>query len=215
MKFNKGVYFISGIDTDIGKTIATGYIAKTLLDQNINVITQKLVQTGNSEYSEDVLKHREMMVRSFPEDATGLTSPQIFKYPASPHLATRLENKQLELDVILQATQSLAARYDVVLLEGAGGLMVPLTEQLLTIDYIAQQQYPVVLVTSGRLGSINHTLLSLRAIKNYDLKLHAVVYNQIHDHQDHLIADDTKTFLKQYLDQNFDDVHWIELEPIG
>jgi cobyric acid synthase len=64
------------------------------------------------------------------------------------------------------ATQELAAQYEIVLVEGAGGLMVPLTENLLTIDYIQQQAYPVILVTSGRLGSINHTLLSFAALKS-------------------------------------------------
>ena len=57
-------------------------------------------------------------------------------------------------------------RYDFVLLEGAGGLMVPLTTELLTIDYIAQENYPLIFVTSGKLGSINHTLLALKPYKN-------------------------------------------------
>lgn len=71
----------------------------------------------------------------------------------------------------------MAERFEIVLLEGAGGLMVPLTTSLLTIDYVAQHQFPVILVTSGRLGSINHTLLSLEALKSRGLKLKALVYN--------------------------------------
>ncbi len=209
---DKGVYFISGIDTEIGKTYATGYLAKQLMQQGIGVITQKLVQTGNQGFSEDILKHREIMQTGLlPEDEQGLTAPQIFSYPASPHLASRLDGRSLDLDKIQQSTQQLLAKYPVVLLEGAGGLMVPLTEQLLTIDYIRQQQYPVILVSSGRLGSINHTLLSLLALEHYQLSLYAVVFNTIHDAKDTTIASDTKQYLQQQLRQKFPQAKWIEL----
>ena len=142
LNLQKGIYFISGIDTDIGKTVATGIIAKQLLDQGVSIITQKLVQTGNDGCSEDIAKHRQLMQKNdLPEDSEGLTAPQIFKYPASPHLATRLEDTHLDLEKITSATQVLAERYDVVLLEGAGGLMVPLNTDLLTIEYVAPVSY--------------------------------------------------------------------------
>lgn len=207
----KGIYFISGIDTDIGKTIATGFLAKQLLDQGVNIITQKLVQTGNHGFSEDIAKHRLMMAKHFPEDKNGLTAPQIFSYPASPHLATKLDNKVLDLIAIESATEQLAEKYDVVLLEGAGGLMVPLTKSLLTIDYLKEKQYPVILVTSGRLGSINHTLLSLFALQQYGLFLHTLVFNAVHDSKDQIIAQDTRQYLQQYLAQHFPQSAWIEL----
>lgn len=91
--------------------------------------------------------------------------PEIFSYPASPHLASQLDNRPIDFDKIKRATEELSERYDSVLLEGAGGLMVPLTTELLTIDYIVQEKYPLIFVTSGKLGSINHTLLSLEAIQ--------------------------------------------------
>ena len=81
--------------------------------------------------------------------------PEIFSYPCSPHLASRIDGRPIDFDKIERATEELSRRYDVVLLEGAGGLMVPLTDELLTIDYIAQKGYPLLFVTSGKLGSIN------------------------------------------------------------
>lgn len=126
------VYFISGIDTDSGKTVAVGLMARYLLKQGVNVITAKLVQTGNEGFSEDLLKHRDMMgVGEFPEDREGLTAPQIFKFPASPHLSAQLEGRSVDVEVICDAVRTLATRYEVVLVEGAGGLAVPLTESLL------------------------------------------------------------------------------------
>ena len=91
----------------------------------------------------------------------------------------------------------------VVLLEGAGGLMVPLTDELLTIDYIAQKGYPLLFVTSGKLGSINHTLLSLEAIKNRGIKLDTVLYNLYPTVEDRTIQEDTQLFIQRYLKKDF------------
>ena len=215
LNLQKGIYFISGIDTDIGKTVATGIFAKQLLDQGVSIITQKLVQTGNDGCSEDIAKHRHLMQKNdFPEDGEGLTAPQIFKYPASPHLATRLENTHLDLEKISASTQVLAERFDVVLLEGAGGLMVPLTTDLLTIEYVAQHNYPIIFVTSGRLGSINHTLLSLYALKQFGVSLHSIVFNAIHDAQDQVIAEDTRQYLQQKMIAMFPQAQWLDLSKM-
>ena len=210
------IYFVSGIDTEIGKTYATGYLAKLWTEQGQRVITQKLVQTGNVDVSEDIEKHREIMGSGwFQEDHEKLTMPEIFSYPASPHLATRLDGRELDFAKIEAATKELAQRFDVVFLEGAGGLMVPLTTDLLTIDYIAEHQFPVILVTSGRLGSINHTLLSLEALKHRGLSLHALVYNLKDESKDPLISKDTADYLKAYLAKHFPDAQWIDLEKFN
>ena len=217
------VLFISSIDTDIGKTYATGMIAKALIQQGINVITQKLVQTGVAinpnngamGIADDIITHRQLMGIPLQQcDLDFTTCPYRYQKPASPHLSAALANETLNPDVITKATQSLQVDYDVVLLEGVGGLLVPITEQLLTLDYIAAQSYPVILVTSGRLGSINHTLLSLEAIKSRGLKIHSLVYNHIHDsaaQTDEQIAASTIEFLQHYLAQNYPTTHWLSL----
>lgn len=210
------IYFVSGIDTEIGKTYATGFLAKLWTEQGKKVITQKLIQTGNADISEDIEKHREIMGQGwFQEDHDKLTMPEIFSYPASPHLATRLDNREIDFQKIENATQTLAERFEIVLLEGAGGLMVPLTTSLLTIDYVAQHQFPVILVTSGRLGSINHTLLSLEALKSRGLKLKALVYNLKDESKDPLISKDTSNYLKDYLAIYFPEAEWIELAKMS
>ena len=209
------IYFVSGIDTGIGKTYATGYLAKQWIDKGIKTITQKLIQTGNIEISEDIEKHREIMQTGFlSEDDEKLTMPEIFTYPASPHLATKIDGRELDFNKIEQATRTLKQRFDVVLLEGAGGLMVPLTTDMLTIDYIAQHQFPVILVSSGRLGSINHTLLSLEALKQRGLSLYALAYNLNDESQDVIISEDTAQYLKQYLKHSFPEAKWIDIPKI-
>ena len=209
------VYFISGIDTGIGKTYTTGYLAKLWNDQGKKTITQKLIQTGNVDISEDIEQHRQIMGMGwFPEDESKLTMPEIFTYPASPHLATKIDGREIDFQKIENAIVQLAEKYEIVLLEGAGGLMVPLTTDLLTIDYVAEKKLPVILVTSGRLGSINHTILSLEALKSRGLELYALAYNLKDQSQDELISKDTADYLKSYLEKYFPHSQWIDIPVI-
>jgi dethiobiotin synthetase len=215
------IYFVSGIDTDAGKTVAVGLMARYLMKQGVRVITAKLVQTGNDGFSEDLLKHRAMMgVGSFEEDKEGLTASQIFKFPSSPHLAAKLENRVVDVDAIRGAMRLLAARYDVVLVEGAGGVAVPLTEELLTIDLVAQEKWPMILVTSGKLGSLNHTILSLEAASNRHVPVAGIVYNFCASAH-HVIDEDTPRQIVKWADRlvkipevNFSALPDIDFSPI-
>lgn len=214
---HQGTFFISGIDTGIGKTYATGYLARQWQQDHPDkrVITQKIIQTGNQGISEDIEQHRKIMqIDLLPEDHQGLTMPEIFSYPASPHLASELDQRPIDFDKINAATQSLQDSFDYVLIEGAGGLMVPLTRDLLTVDFLHEKQWPVILVTCGRLGSINHTLLSLKLLQQYDLDLFAVVYNHYFDQEETLIAKDNQQFLKTYVQANFPDAHYWDIPTL-
>lgn len=195
------VLFLSGIDTDAGKTYATAFLARRFMEQGRSVITQKFVQTGCRDYSEDIAAHRRLMgINPLPEDLDHTTAPVIFTYPASAQLAARLDGREIDLDAIDNATKVLASRYDNVIIEGAGGLMVPLTDDFLTIDYVKSRNLPIVLVTNGILGSINHTLLSLEAIESRGITLDTVIYNTYYD-SDKVIAADTLGFIRRYLER--------------
>jgi dethiobiotin synthetase len=209
----KNVYFVSGIDTNIGKSYATGYLAARWCKDGIRTITQKFIQTGNpAGYSEDIELHRRLMgTGPLPEDQEGLTKPQIFSYPASPDLASRIDGRPIDFEAIRRATDVLSQRYDAVLMEGAGGLMVPLTPDLLTIDYIRQQGYPLVFVTSGRLGSVNHTLLSFEAIQARGIQLHTVLYNLYPEGEDKIIQADTEQYIRRYLAQHFPQAQFLKV----
>lgn len=213
---NKGkVYFVSAIDTDAGKTYATGYLAKQWKDEGVNIITQKLVQTGNKDVSEDIEKHRKLMQIDFTQyDHDKITMPEIFTYPASPHLAAEIDKREINLEKINNCTEQLRECYDVVLLEGAGGLMVPLKRDLLTIDYVAKMGYDMIFVTSGKLGSINHTILSLEAIKSRGINLKMMVYNMFPTPQDKTIMMDTMEYIKTYLAKHFPNTEYIILPEL-
>lgn len=211
----KPIYFVSGIDTDAGKSYVTAYLAKKWLEAGHRVITQKFIQTGNVAYSEDIDLHREIMgIPHLKEDQEGLTMPEIFSYPASPELASRIDKRAINFKKIEDATHILSQRFDTVIVEGAGGLMVPLTKEYLTIDYIQEKNYPLIFVTSGKLGSVNHTLLSLEAIKNRGLTLAYLVYNRYPKLADTTIQEDTLSYIKWYLKQHFPETQVLEVPVI-
>lgn len=210
MKNNQAI-FIAGIDTDAGKTYATAFIARKLMNEGYSVITQKFIQTGCVGYSEDIATHRRLLGTGLlEEDAAGLTAPIIFSYPASAQLAARKDGCTIDLRLIDRATDTLLQRYDRVLIEGAGGLMVPITDNFFTIDYVTSRELPMILVTNGKLGSINHTILSLEAIAVRKIKLEAVVYNRFFDTDPELTAD-TPAFIRRYLTRHFPDAEFIEM----
>lgn len=210
----KSVYFISGIDTDCGKTYITGRLAKQLKASGKNVITHKLIQTGCRGISEDILAHRKIMgVDTLPEDKNGDTCPYVLSFPASPHLACEIDKVELDFSSMSDSISKLAEKYEIVLSEGAGGLMVPLTKDYLTINFIKDKKLPLILVTSSKLGSINHTLLSLQACKQYDIDLRFVIYNQFPDHEKQ-IAEDSYKFLKEYMKKKFPEVAIVKEEAI-
>ncbi|MDE7119488.1 MAG: dethiobiotin synthase [Muribaculaceae bacterium] len=209
------IYFVSGIDTDAGKSYATGWLARQWASQGHDVITQKFVQTGNQGLSDDIALHRRIMGTGLlAEDLDHTTAPVIFSYPCSPHLAARIDRRQIDLDAIDRSTALLAARHDTVLVEGAGGLMVPLTDDYLTIDYIESRRLPLIFVTHGALGSISHTLLGLEAIKARGIPLPYILYNTAFDSADTTIAADTRQFLEQWTAKTFPATRIIDVPRI-
>lgn len=198
--------FITGIDTDAGKTYATAWLARQLSERGRRVITQKFIQTGCKGSSEDIEAHRRLTgTGPLPEDAEGLTAPIILSYPASAQLAARIDGVEIDLGVIDRAREELARRYDDVLIEGAGGLMVPITDDFMAIDYVATRKLPVALVTNSKLGSINHTLLSLEALRARDIPLAYVLYNEHHMGAGPEIEADTLAFLRRHLAARYPD----------
>lgn len=206
--------FITGIDTDAGKSYVTGRLAVMMMQDGLNPITQKFVQTGNRDVSEDIEVHRRIMgTGRLPVDEQRLTAPLIYTYPASPELAASIDGTVVDTDRIAECTELLMREYDHVLIEGAGGLMVPLKGDYLTIDYIRDHNLPVVLVTNATLGSINHTLLALNAISTHGLKLFAVVFNH-HFDNDMPIAEDTHRYVKSWIERHNPDTLFIDVESL-
>ncbi|MBQ6915676.1 MAG: dethiobiotin synthase [Kiritimatiellae bacterium] len=195
---------MSGIDTGVGKTMVTGLMARRLAMSGRDVITVKMVQTGNVGQSEDLALHRLICGGvSFAEDAEGLTAPQIFAFPSSPMLAASLEGREVDVAAIVRAVRQCAAQHEIVLVESAGGLDVPLTDDVLSVDLAASEGWPLVLVTCGRLGSINHALLSLEAAKSRGMAVAGVVHNWCADADARIDADARETVRRRLVRMGF------------
>ncbi|MDR2286456.1 MAG: dethiobiotin synthase [Prevotellaceae bacterium] len=202
------VIFVTGIDTNIGKSYVTGYLAKVFADEGNSVITQKLIQTGNSGISEDIMIHRKIMgTELLPEDLDGTTCPIVLSHPASPYLAAQIDKVRINLEKIQRATAVLRKKYDITLVECAGGIMTPLTENYTTLDYIKERGFPIFIVTTPRLGSINHTLMTLEMCRYARISVLSVIYNMFNVEND-LICKDTEKYIKRYLEKYMRETTW-------
>ncbi len=174
-------FWIVGTDTDVGKTLITAYFMRYFQMKGKNVIPYKPVQTGiitenNKSYYGDTTLYQSLSETHLIERHLNSYS---FKEPASPHYAAKLEDSEIKGEVILEHISKLKSMYDCVICEGAGGLYVPLDEQrnYYFFHLIQQSQLPVVLVTRTKVGTINHTLLSLEALKISDIPIVGIVFN--------------------------------------
>jgi dethiobiotin synthetase len=169
---------VAGIDSGVGKTMATGLLARWFKDTDNPAITMKMVQTGGSGLSEDVVAHRRLASTEMAEeDAMGLTCPYVFSVSCAPHLAAQLDGRTLDPQVIVNAAEELAGVYGHVLVEAVGGLFTPLTEDLSVVDLIQAQNWPVLLVTGPWAGSVNHTLAALETLERRGITLQGMIYN--------------------------------------
>jgi len=182
--------FISGTDTGVGKTLICGYLAGYLRQQGVNVITQKWVQTGCKCSSEDLEMHRQIGELEDDPELAPLVNPYCLPLAASPHFAAPQAGVTIEPDVIVGAYRQLSQRFDLVLVEGMGGVLVPLREDLLTADLIARLGLVALVVVHNRLGCINHTLLTIEALRNRQIPIFGLIFNRMDEGEDERILQD-------------------------
>jgi len=163
--------FITGTDTDCGKTVVSAALLSLLLGRKINAGYMKPIQTGcikngaviRAPDVDFVLKVCNISVSPSQYE---LISPYKFILPASPHLAAEQESIEISIDNIIETSACLNKSYDHLIIEGAGGILVPLSNNIMMLDLIKRLRYPVILVTRTSLGTINHTLLSIHELLN-------------------------------------------------
>lgn len=189
--------FITGTDTGVGKTVATGLLAKFLLEQRVSVITQKWAQTGGGRGA-DIDRHLKLMgiKKSQIRQYLPYIQPYVFKFPGSPHLAARLEGKKIDPEKIKKSFRFLASKFDFVLVEGSGGVLVPFDNNRFLIDIARDLGLAVLIVAANKLGAINHTLLTIEAVKKRKMNLLGVVFNNYRSKDSKIILRDNLKILK-------------------
>ena len=171
--------FIAGTGTDVGKTIVAAGIASLCVDAGLATTVLKPVQTGTRSYAPDT----DTVAALVPELASpphGVETLRSFSYPASPHLAAEMEKREIGVEDLLSGIEASRPKDlgDALIVEGAGGVMVPLNRDILYLEVIARLNIPVVVVGDAGLGTINHTLRTVSALKNAGAKVAGVILNR-------------------------------------
>ncbi len=169
-------FFITGTDTGVGKTIVTAAILAALRGDGIDAVAMKPVQTGASRgRSPDLDVCAKAAKWRIPANEFEDLCPFRFSFPASPHLAARLARRTIAPKKIIAAFHRLRRRHTAIIVEGAGGLLVPYGDAFDQGDLIAALNLPVVLVARAGLGTLNHTLLTVEALRRRKIPIALIV----------------------------------------
>jgi len=171
-------FFILGTDTGVGKTVVTAGLAMGLRSRGYSIGVMKPVasgcmEIGNSLISEDAV----FLLEAAHNEFTALSNPIRYKEPLAPSVAAEIEGRPVDVGKIFFAYRELKRHYAIILVEGVGGLLVPLTEHYLISDLVHDLKTPVIIVGRIGLGTINHTLLTIEAARARGFTVAGVILN--------------------------------------
>ncbi len=165
--------FVTGTDTDVGKTFVSCALARGLREAGVDVGVMKPSETVVP--PEGPMDARALVAAAGVDDPLELVCPLQYAVPAAPLASARAEGRSVDLEVPMRAFATLATRHDFMLVEGAGGLLVPFDDETSMADFAARLGLPLLVVARASLGTINHTLLTLEACERRGLEVVGVV----------------------------------------
>ncbi|MGI9011199.1 MAG: dethiobiotin synthase [Nitrososphaeraceae archaeon] len=177
---SKGI-FIIGIDTEIGKTTIAAGLSNLLFRKGIEIGVMKPFATGIKQYSKDFKSLDTKMLKdaSGNKDNDNIINPFFYSIPTAPYLAKKILklNENIDIEEILNKYKEIENRHDFTIVEGIGGLMVPLSKDFSVADLASIINIPIILITSNRIGSINHIIMTYRTAILYKLKITGIIIN--------------------------------------
>ena len=181
----KGV-FVTGSDTGVGKTVIAGAIAAAMKAHGLNVGVMKPVASGAKEIggklvSEDAVYLKKIIDSTDDDD---LVNPVLLKPPLAPTIAASKTGVTIDIEKIWKAYEELTNKHDFVVVEGIGGLMVPIDDTLFVADLVRKMDLPLVIVSRDYLGTINHTLLTVEYARSRNLRIKGIVINMLKNGDD-------------------------------
>lgn len=165
--------FITSTDTGVGKTIVCSIIARGLITRGIDVGIMKPVQTGTKADTGFLIKTTGV------KDPDFLINPYFAKKTLAPVVAFKLERKDIDIGRIKEAFKKLSSRHQFMIVEGIGGILVPIKNNYSVLDLIVDLDLPIIIVSRPGLGTINHTLLTIKAARDYGIEIIGVIINNI------------------------------------
>ena len=171
--------FVTGTDTDVGKTCVTASIVNYLLKMNVNVGVMKPFASGYKANANSISEDVEILMKySGANDPVSLVNPYYFEIPTSPYDACKQLNLEINISKVIDSYNELISIHDVVIVEGIGGLMTPLTKNYFVSDLISDLHLNSIIVTGSKIGSVNHTMLTYEHAQQKKLNLNGFVINQ-------------------------------------
>ncbi|RMD54769.1 MAG: dethiobiotin synthase, partial [Nitrospirae bacterium] len=191
--------FITGTDTGVGKTFVSRGIIKSLKRRGVSVGAMKPVETGCIKRNGELIPADaiELKRASNMKEPIEIINPFSYEMPLSPYAASMYEEIKIKKDKILDVFHMLKKRYDFVIVEGAGGLMVPLSRDYMIADLIIHMELPIIIVAKAGLGTLNHTILTIKVAKLYGIEVKGVVLNHTSSHSD--ISEETNPMIIEEL----------------
>lgn len=165
--------FVTGTDTGVGKTLVSAGIGLTLKKKGIDVGIMKPISTGGIP-GNDVKFLMEVIGL---KDKISIVNPVALKNPLSPYVASKIERKRINLNKVFTSYEKLKKIHDFIIVEGIGGVLVPILKDYFVVDLIKELKLPVVIVSRAGLGTINHTLMTIRTLEQRRIKILGIVMN--------------------------------------
>lgn len=171
-------YFITGTDTGVGKTVITAGLAGSMRKLGVNVGVMKPIATGITQKTGFKSLDVSIMVEaSKTKDSEDLINPVFLPIPTSPYDATKLLSLPVDMSLILATFTKLFSIHEVLLVEGIGGIMTPITKNFFVADMIKAMGIETIIVTRATLGTLNHTMMTYQLCKDYGIKVKGLVIN--------------------------------------
>jgi dethiobiotin synthetase len=174
-------FFFTGTDTGVGKTLIAGAIARALTMQGKRVGVMKPFESGCRRDGATVVPADAVFLKKMAgsQDDLALICPYALERPLAPGIAARLEKMPINPGKVKAAFDRLRAQYDIMLVEGAGGIMVPVSEEQVIIDIIGLLHLPLIIVARTTLGTINHTVLTVREARRAGIRVLGIILNKV------------------------------------
>ena len=174
--------FVTGTDTDVGKTYVTAGLAASFYEMGVNIGVMKPFAAGTAQkkgfQSEDV---EILSSAAHVDDAENLINPQFFPIPASPYTAWKKLKIKPKIATVLSSFKKLSKLHDAILVEGMGGVMTPILKDYFITDLIKDMKIPTVIVTRTKVGTVNHTLMTVKMCQKYKIPIKGIIINNFDD----------------------------------
>ena len=192
-------YFITGTDTGVGKTLVAGGLAALCKNKGLNVGVMKPVATGCKRVNNTLVSDDAVFLKFLAEveDEYELINPVSLEQPLAPIVAARLSNTKIDTDKINTAYDTLCERHEYMIVEGIGGLLVPIDEYYFVVDMAEEMELPLIVVCRPTLGTINHTLLTVSYARQHGLEVKGIFVKESAENCDTIVKDTNTDEIKR------------------